>query len=993
MVLSYSHYKDPFITYNSGIKEYAARAPFRGDWQDAIKSIGGKWDGTNKTWWIPNSNDDKLKYFMLKYWGKVPDGAGLDMVKIRIQPEKYFGMYVHHWNPAGSMTVMIDDIWLTEFADRSNRKLVASDIVTTESNSRVWADPRQLEEKRETFVLQLPLEYVQNSPDLKEKGYEIIHQGTSLRAETESEFDIADKVATNADKRIKELEEQIADLRISLGKATKKREKARAKLEAIDSGAIVDMTPKYFVKLRRTYDDDEPSLYGETGDYRYVIDLHSEYPDGGGKNSTGEFFKDMKNQVWRNEEKEALMLQEIEHHIELLSTQPVAKAQLLDTGFPIYFLNLTAKDLERRLPHQFHILNQDYYIHAGIDKDIVIDTSKQTIKINGADQDNFGGVDLSDIGDPSKWLEIRFSIDGLTVEEIDDLLENMPEGKIYQTKSGQIVDLEEFYRESEAFRRIRGLSKVKNGKVQIPKGKIGAIQALLGDKDVELSDYVEQLTTDLTHPEEFDCEVPNSIHATLRPYQVTGFQWFKSRSKHGFGGILADEMGLGKTLQTITYFAHEKEQRDKLNEDFLGLVVAPASLIYNWQAEFEKFAPSLNVLVMHGGVKDKRQEEVLAIKDNLVDVDIVITTYNTYRIDQEAYRQVPFTHLVMDEAQQIKNSTNKITKAILKGTYEHAFALTGTPIENSLEELRSIMQAVNPGLFPNKQEFKKLSTEIVRDTSLPFILRRTKADVLQDLPERTDIFFESEMERDQKEAYLSILEAAQEGVAKEKVARAQLKAQGKSDKDINKIIKASGNSGSMMMLAAITRLKQVIDYPRLIDDSYPRHSGKFEQFLELVKMGRENGRRILVFSQFKSMIDVMKQTFEKQGLDAFVIDGSVPSEERQDQVNRFNDGEGDIFLISTKAGNTGLNLTGADTVILYDLWWNPAVDEQAIGRAHRIGQKRNVEVWHMITKDTIDEQILEIQETKKDLYDKVLDSGEVASSLSKEDMLKILGAR
>jgi SNF2 family DNA or RNA helicase len=340
--------------------------------------------------------------------------------------------------------------------------------------------------------------------------------------------------------------------------------------------------------------------------------------------------------------------------------------------------------------------------------------------------------------------------------------------------------------------------------------------------------------------------------------------------------------------------------------------------------------------------------------------------------DFELYKDKGFDTLILDEAQAIKNHLTQTAKLVKKINAVKRFALSGTPIENSLDELRSIFDAILPGFFQNQQSFRQLSQEHIARVVRPFILRRMKQDVLKELPEKIETVHHSELTKEQKELYIGYLQKIQQ----ETIQSLQIDGFEKS---------------RIKILAGLTRLRQLCCHPSLFLENYEGSSGKLEQFMEIAGNYLENGKRLLVFSQFTGMLQIIREQMDQADIRYFYLDGQTPSKERVEMANRFNNGDKEVFLVSLKAGGSGLNLTGADTVFLYDLWWNPAVEEQAAGRAHRIGQKNSVQVIRLITRGTIEEKIYELQQRKRELIDKVIQPGEtILSSLTEQELREIL---
>lgn len=556
-------------------------------------------------------------------------------------------------------------------------------------------------------------------------------------------------------------------------------------------------------------------------------------------------------------------------------------------------------------------------------------------------------------------LDVGFDFAGIEQSEIDAVLDSLfKEQDFFISKSGQVLIFDEETKEmSRTLQQLRS-KRTKNGLIQTSSLAAYQLAEFFKGKDrVQFSKDVQQLAFDLTHPEEFS-PPKLQVKADLRDYQETGVKWLSMLDKYGFGGILADDMGLGKTLQTISFLSSRIDDSKKV------LILAPSSLIYNWSDEFAKFAPHLDVAVVYG-LKNVR-DELIAEKHQ-----ITITSYASFRQDVEEYRDNHFQYLILDEAQVMKNDQTKIAQYLRDFEVEHTYALSGTPIENNLGELWSIFQIVMPGLLPSKKEFLKLPAEKVARYIKPFVMRRKKEDVLQELPDLIEVAYRNELADSQKTIYLALLKQMQDRIIHA------------TEDEINR--------SKIEILSGLMRLRQICDTPKLFMEDYDGESGKLDSLRDLLEQIQDGNRRVLIFSQFRGMLDIIESELDKMGMESFKITGSTPAKERQDMTTAFNDGQRSAFLISLKAGGVGLNLTGADTVILVDLWWNPAVEAQAIGRAHRIGQERNVEVYRMITRGTIEEKIQELQESKRNLVSTILDGAEAKSSLSVEEIREILG--
>ena len=566
-----------------------------------------------------------------------------------------------------------------------------------------------------------------------------------------------------------------------------------------------------------------------------------------------------------------------------------------------------------------------------------------------------------EVSESGSWLDVSFDISGIDQHEIDAVLQSLlRQDHFYTMENGQVLSLdsEQFQETSKILAQLRADLQTHHGVAQLPLNQGLRLQEQLGDR-AHFSAGFEQMVSDLTHPEQYQAQLPQQLQADLREYQVAGFRWLKMLSHYQFGGILADEMGLGKTLQTISYLLSEKE----VHQQIQVLIVAPASLTYNWQQEIKKFAPNLKTLVVSG---NKEEREALLSED----VDIWITSYASLRQDIESYRARAIEYLILDEAQMVKNSSTKTAQALRSLKVSHRFALSGTPIENNLEELWALFQMIMPGFFPSKQKYRELSTEKIAEMIQPFILRRDKRTVLKDLPEKLEKNYYSALTEEQKTVYLAYLRQMRE--------------------EISSMDSAAFKKNRISILAGLTRLRQICCDPRLFVDDYEGGAGKLEQVKHLIRAAKENNRRVLLFSQFTSMLSIIEEELAELGLETFYLRGSTPPKERIEMVDAFNAGERDVFLISLKAGGTGLNLTGADTVILYDLWWNPAVEEQAAGRAHRIGQKRVVEVWRMIAEGTIEERMDSLQQEKRELFQKVIQGNETQLQQMTEDDIRLI---
>lgn len=473
--------------------------------------------------------------------------------------------------------------------------------------------------------------------------------------------------------------------------------------------------------------------------------------------------------------------------------------------------------------------------------------------------------------------------------------------------------------------------------------------------------------------------LPASVETILRPYQKEGVYWLRFLENHGFCGLLADEMGLGKTLQTLTWLQLERTHAD--SRDLPALVVCPTSLVQNWIEEAARFAPSLRVCAISGAQRHEQREQI-------DDHDLVITSYALLRRDIEYYLDVDFSVVVLDEAQHIKNHSTQNAQAAKQIRAHHKLVLTGTPVENGVSDIWSIMDFLMPGYLGRHELFRGSYEQPIarggpeaedakrklRRKLHPFLLRRLKKDVAKELPPKIQSLSTCELTSDQRKAYQRTL--------------------AQSRQRISTMVKEKGfNRSRMEILTTLLKLRQICCHLELLKPPVPASSApssKMSLFLELVDEAIDGGHRILVFSQFVSMLKILRRELETRGIGFCYLDGST--KDRMQQVHRFNtDPSQSVFLISLKAGGTGLNLTGADMVIHYDPWWNPAVENQATDRAYRIGQKRTVYSVKLITKGTIEEKVVAMQQRKSEIINATVESDEaMAQSMTWDDVRELL---
>ena len=561
------------------------------------------------------------------------------------------------------------------------------------------------------------------------------------------------------------------------------------------------------------------------------------------------------------------------------------------------------------------------------------------------------------------YMGMKLNIEGVDSNEYRELFSSYKNNnRLYRMKNGAYLDLKDNDLE-QAFKLIDILNIYNDfDNMKIPNNKAIYLEKLIEDEDLSFvngSKYVSNVIKKFDKVKSKNYEIPKDLNATLRDYQVSGFEFFKTLSDYQFGGILADEMGLGKTIQTIAFLLSNKDKK--------SIVITPTALIYNWKNELEKFAPTLKVGLLHAAKSERGK-----ILDNIDNYDVILTTYTTYKNDIDKYKNINFDYCIIDEAQNIKNPDAIITKAIKNVNAKVKFALTGTPIENNLMELWSIFDFIMPGYLYNKSKFKSIfvnnDKNIIELKNLikPFILRRTKKEVITELPDKIEQKIIIDLEKEHKRAYKGYVNL------------------------ITRKIKEN-NQDNITVFSYLTKLRQLCLSPELMVKNYQGKNSKLDVLINIINDSSDE--KILVFSQFTKVLEVIGKRLNEENISYSYLDGKTSAKDRVKLVEEFNTNNNKVFLISLKAGGTGLNLTSANIVVHFDPWWNPAVEDQASDRAHRIGQKNVVNVIKLIAKGTAEERVINLQETKKELIEDVingnLDNSSTLKNLSKDDIIDL----
>jgi SNF2 family DNA or RNA helicase len=574
---------------------------------------------------------------------------------------------------------------------------------------------------------------------------------------------------------------------------------------------------------------------------------------------------------------------------------------------------------------------------------------------------------ISTLIEDNERFYFNYKIEGLEYREIPEVLNAIRRGSpFYKTKRNSFLDLKnegvaEFF---IALEELNLFNDVYKEEMEVNKFDLLHLENKINNKKLPFISGEEKINILLEKLKNKDKEysIPENLNAKLREYQKVGYNWLRSIEDLGFGGILADDMGLGKTIQTITLLLSKEEKR--------SLIITPTSVLYNWKNEFEKFAPSLKVGIIHGSLKERSN-----LLDNYKDYDVLLTTYGTLRRDLPLYEEKSFDFCIIDEGQNIKNKASKVSEAVKSIKANCKIALTGTPIENNLLELWSIFDFIMPMYLFSEENFKakfiKGNDEELKELKeliSPFILRRLKEDVLDELPEKIEKEYIIPMASKQKQIYNSYI------------------------KEIKKKLKES-KENKIVIFSYLTKLRQLCLDPSLLIDDYKEESSKLKAIEEIVNEGLVANKKIIIFSQFTSALNKIGNKLKDNNIEYLYLDGSIKAKERLKLADKFNDGNTNIFLISLKAGGVGLNLTSANIVVHFDPWWNPAVENQATDRAYRIGQKNVVEVIKLISKDTIEEKIIRLQEEKKELISKIIDgnmlNGDKLNSITEEELLNL----
>lgn len=580
------------------------------------------------------------------------------------------------------------------------------------------------------------------------------------------------------------------------------------------------------------------------------------------------------------------------------------------------------------------------------------------------------------------FLDLTIESNDIPMSEVYAILSSYRKRKKYhRLKDGTFIPLEEeLFSDLDRIIQSLNLSEKEfvesDGHIETHGSRSFYIYRILENSqsiEWQADESISNYSKDIWEQAE-DIVEPTGFRGKLRTYQKVGLNWLLTLTKYGLGGILADEMGLGKTIQIIAFLTHYyNEEQPSLPT----LIITPASLVYNWQHELNQFSPNLKVLPIVGPV-DERINLIKQIPEN----QVIITSYDYLKRDIDNYTDLEFMFTIIDEAQYIKNHQTQNARSVKTIKSAVRFALTGTPIENRLSELWSIFDFILPGYLYNYNYFlnhfeKPISNEdedvtnALRDMVRPFILRRTKQEVLKDLPDKVESVVYVSFDDEERKLYRANLALLRQDL-EDKAAFENI------------------NTNRILILSMLTRLRQLCCHPSLYYDNYEGSSAKLEACMDLIENSIASNHKILLFSQFTSMLHLIKEELEQRNISYFLLEGSTSKKRREQMVRQFNNDNTSVFLISLKAGGTGLNLTSADVVIHYDPWWNISAQNQATDRTHRIGQTQTVNVYKLIVKDTIEEKILKMQQEKQRLTEEIITSDDgIITRMTKEDIIKL----
>ena len=583
-------------------------------------------------------------------------------------------------------------------------------------------------------------------------------------------------------------------------------------------------------------------------------------------------------------------------------------------------------------------------------------------------------------------LDINLEDFKFNIYEIKDIINKYKlKRKFYKLKDGTYISLEKNnsldFLENVVDNIEIDYVNPEEGTIKLPIYRAMYLEKLfkeMNNTNIQKNEYYKKMISEIEDRHiDINTKIPKKLNTELRTYQKIGYKWLKTLEQYKMGGILADDMGLGKTVQVLTVIlSYIQENKEKAKN---SIIVCPSSLTLNWYNEIQKFTPTIKKLVISGDYLERKRKI-----ETINNYQIVITSYDSLKRDIDLYTQYNFKYIVADEAQYIKNNNTKNSKAVKLINAETKFALTGTPIENSLSELWSIFDFIMPGYLYKYKKFKELyEIPIIKNQDEekmnklkkqiePFILRRTKSEVLTELPDKTVTILSNEMKEEQYSIYMSYMAQAR-------------------DEIMYQIDMKGFEKSQIKILSLLMRLRQICCHPKLFLSEYTGESSKLNQCIEIIQDAVLGGHKILLFSSYTSMFEIIEEQLKKLKINYLKLTGQTKVGERIKLVDEFNTNKNiKVFLISLKAGGTGLNLTGADMVIHYDPWWNLSAENQATDRTYRIGQKKNVQVYKLITKNSIEEKIYELQQKKAKLIDNMLSTDATfISKLSKDDIMAL----